>query len=286
MIERFNSDKNLKQYTDIVEYNNQKALYFAKPVTPNKQSCLKCHSDPSFAPQELLERYGSTKGFHENLDEIRAVLSIKIPLTSDLEQGGRYYQQLLIIIFLALLLVYLIIIYLLLRLDKKNNKLYELSTIDQLTQMYNRRIFDADITTAIIEALREKQSLVLIMLDIDYFKKINDTYGHQMGDEILIQIANIIKENTREYDRVYRVGGEEFIVILKNIDVQESLELATRIKQEVENFYKHDKEVTASLGVCKYNNQDDVTQFYKKVDDALYTAKDSGRNVVHEYKED
>ncbi len=286
LIERFNQDKNLTEYKDIIEQNNEKFLYFAKPVSRNKQSCLRCHSDPQIAPKELLQRYGSLRGFHEKLGDIRAIVSIKIPLSSELKYGDTYYQKLLAIIFFALLLVYLIIIYLLIRLDKKNKRLYINSTIDQLTNMYNRRVFDTDIYGAIVEAKREKEKLVLLMLDIDYFKKINDKYGHQVGDEVLIQVSKIIQESMREYDKVYRIGGEEFMIVLKKIDNQEALELAHRVKNEIKNFYIHDKAITVSLGVCQYNNQDDVMQFYKKVDDALYIAKNSGRNTVKEYKKD
>ena len=285
IIKMFNENENIKEYKDIVEEEDKEFLYFAKPVTPNKKSCLKCHSDPKYAPQELIEKYGDVKGFHEKIGDIRAILSIKIPLDSELQYGNQYYTKLLVIIFIALLLVYTIIIYLLRNLDKKNNKLYEISTIDQLTNIYNRRVFDKDIHTSVIEVTRENKNLVLIMLDIDFFKKINDTYGHQVGDAILIKIAEIMQKSTREYDRVYRLGGEEFAIILKNIDMETSLLLAERIREEIQSHYAEDKNITASLGVCEYNKKDDVTLFYKKVDDALYMAKDTGRNRVVEYKE-
>ncbi|MBC8238128.1 MAG: diguanylate cyclase [Helicobacteraceae bacterium] len=285
LIDRFNKDKNLREYKNLTDVDGKKYLFFAKPVTPNKASCLKCHSDPEIAPQELRTMYGDVKGFHEKLDDIRAILSIKIPLASELRYGHEYYIKLLSIIFFALLIVYISIIYLLRRLDKKNEALYKLATIDQLTQLSNRREFDKDIYTSIIKAQREKSSLVLLMMDIDHFKNINDTFGHQIGDEILIGVAKIIQNSTREYDKSYRVGGEEFTVILKDIDKSEARSLAARIKDDVETFYSVDKKITLSLGMCEYNQEDDATLFYKKVDDALYRAKENGRNVLYECKE-
>lgn len=286
LIDKFNKDKNLKEYKNVTDFNGKKYLFFAKPVTPNKQSCLKCHSDPKIAPQELRTMYGDVKGFHEKLDDIRAILSIKIPLGSELKYGNEYYSKLLIIIFVALLIVYITIIYLLRRLDKKNEALYKLSTIDQLTQMSNRREFDKDIHSSMIKAQREKSSLFLLMLDIDYFKKINDTFGHQVGDEILIEVAKVIQNSTREYDKSYRVGGEEFMVILKDISKEEAHSLALRIKDDIQKHYSKDKKITASLGICEYNHEDDATIFYKKTDDALYRAKENGRSLLHEFKED
>ena len=280
LVNEFNNDRTKKEFKDIIEIDNEKYLYFAKPVGANKESCLKCHSKPTLAPKELVEMYGDIKGFHEELDDIRAMLSIRIPLASELKHDSQYYKKLLIIISLSLLVVYFIIIYLLRSLDKKNKTLYELSTIDQLTQLFNRREFDKDLHASVIEAKRKQSELFLIMLDIDLFKQINDTYGHQVGDEVLVEITNIIRKFTREYEKSYRIGGEEFMILVKDTNKDEILALANRIKNGVEDYYTQDKKVTISIGISKYNNEDDVREFYKKVDDTLYKAKEKGRNRV------
>ena len=90
---------------------------------------------------------------------------------------------------------------------------------------------------------------------------------------------------TRDYDRVYRIGGEEFMIILNNIEKDKAILLGNRIRERIQKFYSGDKNITASLGVCQYNTEDDVTSFYRKVDDALYMAKENGRNLVYECQE-
>ncbi|WP_172799207.1 GGDEF domain-containing protein [Bacillus sp. FJAT-29814] len=167
----------------------------------------------------------------------------------------------------------------------KNNKLLKyvqkLTIIDSLTGLYNRRYFDLYMEKAV--PISERSSLVLIMLDIDHFKRINDQFGHQCGDEALKHIAEIIRCNVRKSDGYVRFGGEEFAVILPNTDVGKGEKLAERIREVVEqsHFIYKDKQIrfTISIGIATYSGEE-TEEFIEKADKALYHAKEDGRNRV------
>lgn len=125
-------------------------------------------------------------------------------------------------------------------------------------------------------------NFALVMLDIDHFKSVNDTYGHDIGDEVLVSFANIIKDNIRGSDRFIRFGGEEFIILLSNIDLKNAYAFAEKIRLIIQNT-THSSEalkVTASFGVTMYENELTLGDLTKKADLLLYKAKESGRNIV------
>ena len=124
----------------------------------------------------------------------------------------------------------------------------------------------------------------LLMLDIDHFKNVNDTYGHDMGDFVLKELCSAIKNMIRKTDIFGRWGGEEFLLILPNTNKDEAISIATKIRNIIENHkFDYIPQVTISIGVSVYNEKSRKEIFLKKVDDALYKAKSSGRNCV-EYK--
>ena len=158
---------------------------------------------------------------------------------------------------------------------------------DALTQIYNKRFIMEKLPVEIVMTHLENESLSLIMADIDFFKKINDTYGHVAGDYILKEFAQTLKNNVRdELDWVARFGGEEFLICLKHTDRTEALIIAERMRKAVEEacFIYNDSEIkfTSSFGV--YTIQDekiaDNLQLIEFADKNLYIAKNSGRNVV------
>ena len=166
---------------------------------------------------------------------------------------------------------------------------------DLLTQIHNRRSFEMQINTEWYRALREKEPLSMLMIDIDHFKKYNDTYGHIQGDEALREVADIFKRTSkRRTDFISRWGGEEFALLLPGTDLHGALELAEAIRVNVENSLipcieearkGENTSITVSVGVntkmpCE---NDSVTEFIFSADKALYTAKNTGRNrVCHE----
>lgn len=166
--------------------------------------------------------------------------------------------------------------------DITTKKLIEsISEHDPLTKLYNRLKLDYSLEAEITRAKRYNTPFSLILVDIDYFKNVNDTHGHQVGDTILVEIANLLRTSTRESDIAGRWGGEEFMIICPHTDQAGAFELANNIRKNIEAFeFNIIKNKTASFGVATYIENDTANSLIKKVDDALYEAKKSGRNKV------
>lgn len=159
-------------------------------------------------------------------------------------------------------------------------KLEYVSTHDTLTNIYNRTYFNSTIKSKIKCAHRYSHQFGLIILDIDHFKRVNDSYGHSMGDKVLINIANTLKDNIRENDIIARWGGEEFVILLPHTQIDDAYLLAEKLRVFVEKNSFIDNKITVSSGVGIYNKKESVKEFFEKIDNALYTAKNTGRNRV------
>jgi diguanylate cyclase (GGDEF)-like protein len=155
---------------------------------------------------------------------------------------------------------------------------------DPLTQTHNRASFEDSIKREMSLAVRNAKSLSLIFLDIDHFKTINDTYGHECGDATLVLGVKWIKENLRDSDIVFRYGGEEFVILLNGTDANGAELLAERIRASIEShtiaFGMETLKITASLGVSTLRDNDTLESFVQRADKAMYTAKNRGRNQV------
>ena len=172
-------------------------------------------------------------------------------------------------------------------LEKVNEKLAHLSTTDGLTGLRNRRYFDEIIIREFQRAIREQETLSILMLDIDLFKKVNDVYGHQAGDEVLIGVSEILEKIiNRKTDLVARYGGEEFAIILPCTDLAGAQQVAEKVRLEIEQKAHHFDQVeivvTVSIGLMgdRPSSSDRYEQWMKHADDALYEAKENGRNQV------
>ncbi|MDI6688684.1 MAG: diguanylate cyclase [Desulfobacterales bacterium] len=164
-------------------------------------------------------------------------------------------------------------------------KLEELAITDELTQLYNSRHFYKQLDSEIYRRKRYNRSLSLLFLDIDYFKKYNDAYGHLQGDKVLVKLGQIIKSCLRIMDSAYRYGGEEFTVILPETKCEEAFIVATRIKDsmETEKFMPVSGtivNVTISIGVTGYRPDERISSFVQRADKAMYIAKEKGRNQI------
>lgn len=164
------------------------------------------------------------------------------------------------------------------------NRLNELVHIDPLTNCYNRRAFNGFLEHYTAQAQRHDTDLSLIIFDIDHFKKINDTYGHQAGDIVLQEISRMVSSSIRKSDMMTRYGGEEFVLLLPNTPLISAVDLAEKIRYRIENHpvLISDKiiNLTASFGVSTLGEFSDVCSFINSADKMLYSAKDSGRNTV------
>ena len=150
---------------------------------------------------------------------------------------------------------------------------------DSLTHLYNRRYFDSALNKEIISGNKCSENFSLIMFDVDHFKKINDKYGHDIGDCVLKELSDLILQNIRKNDLLARIGGEEFAIIALNTKVNEAFILAEKIRKFVESHdFTEVGQVTISIGVTEYTSGDDNDTICKRVDNALYNAKESGRN--------
>ena len=169
-------------------------------------------------------------------------------------------------------------------LEEKNRELEILASTDALTGVKSRRNFFDIGKQYILMAKRDNIPLSFIMLDIDYFKKVNDTYGHMAGDEVLKNFTQIISNNLRKSDIFGRVGGEEFAIMLHNTDKNTALQVAEKIRKQIsdDSVKYHDKNIniTVSLGVAVLKDDDTLDSLFNKADKALYTSKQNGRNQI------
>ena len=159
-------------------------------------------------------------------------------------------------------------------------ELRHLSTVDPLTGLSNRRNFTLNFEKERAKVRRLQEQLSLIMLDLDHFKKVNDTYGHNTGDHVLREVARFLSVQSRPYDSIARWGGEEFVVLLPKTSEGAACDIAERIRVGVagELSSKVGFPLTVSLGITEYYTDDTLETFTERADMALYQAKESGRN--------
>jgi diguanylate cyclase (GGDEF)-like protein len=201
----------------------------------------------------------------------------------------------MIILILAVLILFSGAIYyfvgrLLCKIHETQQKLVELATIDDLTQLYNRRYFFERFNQEMERAKRYQRPFSCIIMDIDHFKQVNDTYGHLTGDQVLMDIAKILKKNCRRSDLAGRYGGEELILLLPETDSPGAMIIAERIRDMIEqhqtvNGRGESIQVTVSLGVASLTGPELMTiDKYERIvqyaDDALLQAKKDGRNRI------
>ncbi|TLM99727.1 sensor domain-containing diguanylate cyclase, partial [bacterium] len=167
--------------------------------------------------------------------------------------------------------------------------LREQAIIDPCTTLYNFRYFQQKLDEEIDVYNSSKEPLSLIILDIDHFKKVNDNYGHVYGDTVLRELGNIMKRNVRSEDSVCRYGGEEFAIIFPHCTQEVTLRIADRIRSRIQETSSHDRRstfkepITVSIGVAGYEPEMSKTLFIQRADNALYYAKNHGRNMVSGY---
>ncbi len=163
----------------------------------------------------------------------------------------------------------------------------EVSQVDPLTQLYNRRHYDEQLPKAIVRAALEKSPLCLAVADIDHFKRINDTFGHQIGDGVLKMFADLLSKNVKGRDLVARYGGEEFVVVFEETSPKDAFSILEKIRVKLElTTLKVRKtsemigNITASFGLTNLEEGDDPDSLFERADALLYEAKQTGRNKI------
>ncbi len=195
-----------------------------------------------------------------------------------------YLFQLIVSFFISLLFSILLVLFFLS--IKRSADIQEaLATTDQLTNIANRNKLNLVMNTSIQTALRYDQPLSIIFFDIDHFKQINDKLGHDTGDDILIELCNLVSNQIRLSDFLARWGGEEFMIILPETDSSQAVKLAEKLRTIIdEHIFGVSIHITCSFGITQLRRDDDEHTLFKRADVALYSAKEHGRNRVVEIK--
>ena len=255
------------EHWELASINNKRFFRYMAPLYI-KKDCLRCHDK---------------QGYREG--DIRGGISVSY----DIEATYRKLNVITLLVALfALITTSLIVIILwfitrrlMLKISEVRKQLEEMASMDSLTGISNRRFVIHRFEEEFARAKRKNNPLCCIMLDIDYFKAINDKYGHLTGDEVLKEVADRIKKTLRRYEILGRFGGEEFIVILPDTTIEEANKLANRIKQEIHANPIKDASVTISQGVTfSLSTDKSINDIIKRADDRLYEAKVSGRDCI------
>jgi len=166
-------------------------------------------------------------------------------------------------------------------LESKNKEYKVMASTDSLTGLYNRNKFSELYLSSYKSMIQRDGTMSLVMLDIDFFKKVNDTYGHSAGDKVLIQVSHLLLKTLRNIDIVCRWGGEEFVLLLPTASLEQATSLAQKLRECMHKLDIDDIEgISASFGVSEVKAGDEMQEVINRADKALYLAKDSGRNCV------
>ena len=165
------------------------------------------------------------------------------------------------------------------------------ATRDPLTSLFNRRYFEDEVSKQILKAKTDGTPFSVLMIDADKFKNVNDTYGHKVGDKVLIELASTSERALRDKDIVARYGGEEFVVFLPGISADQARGVADRLRESIASVVVYSDEnrpvsFTVSIGVSSFEISDNIDTLIKTADEALYRAKQNGRNRVEVFTKD
>ena len=189
--------------------------------------------------------------------------------------------DLLVALVLASTSISIIAVYVINAYEVEEAKIRQFADRDTLTGIYNRRKLYEHLTVELEYAKRDGVPLLVIMFDLDNFKKINDTYGHSVGDMVLQHTASVVLEQLRSHDFFARYGGEEFFIVLRNTKMENALLIAERIRAKVEHHqYDDGVRATISIGLAVSGKEDSVESLVQRVDEYLYKAKEEGRNCI------
>jgi len=245
--------------------------YMAPLVT--EKSCLKCHQ---------------SQGYREG--EIRGGISVSIKSGDMIKQlrKNNYFLMFSAVGIVALIfaIIYLISNVFIKDLKAAEQKLVEMASRDFLTGLFNRREMFARLESEVSRAIRHDKPLSIIMFDIDHFKKLNDNYGHDMGDDVLRELSRMVQKTVRQYDIPCRYGGEEFLVVTPDTTVEDAMSLAERLRcvaLGIKLPYGAEKTMVSfsiSVGVAQMIKGEAVEKTISRADAALYRAKEGGRNRV------
>jgi len=165
--------------------------------------------------------------------------------------------------------------------NDQHDLLAKQAVTDPMTGLYNRSLLQNSLELAIHQHKRRGIQMSLIMLDVDHFKSINDDLGHAKGDQVIVSLGKLLKESFRATDKVFRVGGEEFLILVHGSDEKKAHDIAEKLRMDTrERSLIPEQRITISLGVSGIQKSQDWSQWMKHCDNNLYRAKSAGRNIV------
>lgn len=281
-IRYFKENPDAREYSRILTLNRQSVLFYASPIKIEPH-CLMCHGKREDAPPYVREN--CINGYDYTLGDVRGVVSITVErsaLLSNVQEKYRLY-------FLysgAIAAAILVLMFLIVRRAKTIehrllSSLKRLSYKDTLTNLYNRRKQGSYLEEYHHLFERYKDPYSLIMVDIDHFKEVNDTYGHPAGDTVLKEMAKILRSSTRQTDHAARWGGEEFLILCPKTTLEQAAVVAQSLRQKISAHpFTTVGHKTASFGVAQVREGESVPDLLERVDAALYRAKKEGRDRV------
>ncbi|WP_072682565.1 ABC transporter substrate-binding protein [Arcobacter sp. LA11] len=181
-------------------------------------------------------------------------------------------------------IISIIILLILIAFYYRNKSLKTITETDTLTKIANRRKLDSFLEIEMERSIRNNFTLSIAMIDIDFFKKINDTYGHKIGDEVLIKLSHVLNKHIRKYDLVGRWGGEEFLIVCPNSDLIQIISLCKKLQELIAKIKikkQKDINITVSCGIAQYSKNESIDDFIYRADTELYKAKNNGRNCIY-----
>ena len=263
----------------------QERLLLAKPLVAT-QSCLQCHSAPHSAPPAMVRRYGKDHGYGWKLGDVIGAQVVSVSLQTarsdawwSVVNSVALATSVCVLFFLGLNIALRRVVLSPIQTSFRNYR--RMAATDMLTALANRREFMARTEAAVRRAERSGKPLSVIVLDIDHFKRLNDTHGHAAGDDVLRELGRCLNDSSKRRDLPARLGGEEFVVLLPGSHMRHARRFAEALCKTIANKrFSHVSQVTASFGVAQRNAGESTDALLKRADDALYLAKQGGRNCV------
>ncbi|HUG24595.1 GGDEF domain-containing protein [Piscinibacter sp.] len=284
-INAFRADSRLTELTHVIESPSGDMLYVARPVRPTAE-CIGCHGAARSAPASLLQRYGAKDGFGWTVGEAVGAQIVSVPTTSAIAQARDTWWRhvgasLLVFGTLFLVLNRILSRTVIAPIETSSSTWRELATKDPLTGARNRRSFEEQGQALVTACSASGASLALVAVDIDHFKRVNDSHGHDIGDAVLKEFAQRVLLASKRRDCLYRIGGEEFAMVLPHTDLSAAVAFAEVLRRSLEATpFGGAGRLTASFGVAVLFPGDSLDTLLKRADRALYAAKNAGRNQV------
>jgi protein-histidine pros-kinase len=284
VIASFKADPTLTEWSRVQDTDAGPVMQVARPVRAGAE-CMVCHGLPSAAPPAMLARYGSKNGFHWKVGEAVGAQIVTVPASKAIAQARAAWWRHVgasVVVFIALFVVLNRVLArsVLEPIETSSSEWRELAIKDPLTGVLNRRSFEEQ-TRKLIESHAGRAPLAMVAVDIDHFKRINDRYGHAVGDAVLKEFARRLLQASKRRDCLFRLGGEEFALLLPHTDMHAASAFAEVLRRSLDATpFDGAGRLSASFGVATLMPGDTLDSLIRRADRALYEAKDAGRNRV------